>query len=50
MKKNVFAMAIAACMAASLAACGGAGTAETTGAQTTASFLFCIRTQFSMKY
>ncbi len=36
MKKNVFAMAIAACMAASLAACGGAGTAETTGAQTTA--------------
>lgn len=36
MKKNVFAMAIAACMAASLAACGGANTAETTGAQTTA--------------
>ena len=36
MKKNVIAMAIAACMAATLAACGGAGTAETTGAQTTA--------------
>ncbi len=35
MKKNVFAMAIAACMAASLAACGGADTAATTAAQTT---------------
>lgn len=36
MKKNVFAMAIAACMAVSLAACGGADTTATTGAQTTA--------------
>ncbi len=36
MKKNVFAMAIAACMAVSLTACGGADTTATTAAQTTA--------------
>ena len=42
MKKKIFALGLAACMAASLAACGGSKTAETTaGADTAAAHLRC---------
>ena len=36
MKKKIFALGLAACMAASLAACGGSKTAETTAGADTA--------------